>query len=190
MDAGLLSPLLLCNYRVFCCCNNDSGEGVKLENECRRGSGILGVYANGAAGRGEAGRKRRGRKGREPPFIHHMVQPRVDSRHFRNLTTTPKLAANHNSSTWCRFGDYILRWDSLLKSPPQFGGRPPQQCVKGKSAQVSEDGGFLRGSVLLRACYWRENLLLASFFLQEARANYAKVKLLGVGSSTGATLWR
>lgn len=72
-------------------------------------------------GGGRLGGRGGGRKGREPPFIHHMVQPRVDSRHFRNLTTTPKLAANHNSSTWCRFGDYILRWNSFFKSPPQFG---------------------------------------------------------------------
>lgn len=28
--------------------------------------------------------------------------------------------------------------------------------VNGKSAQVSEDGGFLEGSVLLRACNWQE----------------------------------
>lgn len=53
---------------------------------------------------------------------------------------------------------------------------------------MSEDGGFLRGSVLLRACYGRENLLLALFF-QEARVNYAKVKLLGVVSNAGATLF-
>ena len=41
--------------------------------------------------------------GWEPPFIHHMVKPRVYSRHFRNLTTIPKLLANHNSSTWLCF---------------------------------------------------------------------------------------
>lgn len=38
--------------------------------------------------------------GWEPPFIHHMVTPRLRSRHFRNLTTIHKLLASHNSSTW------------------------------------------------------------------------------------------
>lgn len=44
--------------------------------------------------------------GWEPPFIHHMVKPRAYSRHFRNLTTIPKLVANQNSSTWLHFLDY------------------------------------------------------------------------------------
>lgn len=55
--------------------------------------------------------------GWEPPFIHHMVKPRVYSRHFRNLTTIPKLLANHNSSTWlCFLGLYVLAATLSAKS--------------------------------------------------------------------------
>ncbi len=59
--------------------------------------------------------------GWEPPFIHHMVKPRLYSRHFRNLTTIPKLLADHNSSTWmCFFGLYVLGCYSICEvlSPP------------------------------------------------------------------------
>lgn len=71
--------------------------------------------------------------GWEPPFIHHMVKPRVYSRHFRNLTTTLKLLANHNRSTWLCFLDYPP-WPELsfVKSFPlfsQFRADPPKACA-------------------------------------------------------------
>lgn len=97
--------------------------------------------------------------GWEPPFIHHMVKPRVYSRHFRNLTTIPKLIANHNSSTWlCFLGLYVLAVTHFVKSFSflSFADPPETVWVNGKSAQVSEDGGFLEAGVLLRACYWQE----------------------------------
>lgn len=85
--------------------------------------------------------------GWEPPFIHHMVKPRVYSRHFRNLTTIPKLVANHNSSTWlCTF--LITRLSSYSTREVWFLSPVLQLSQKlweyGKSEQVSEDGGFFR----------------------------------------------
>ena len=85
--------------------------------------------------------------GWEPPFIHHMVKPRVYSRHFRNLTTIPKLLANHNSSTWlCFLG--IIRLSCYSFSEVFFFSssvfffffcKMPSETVwvNGKSAQVS-----------------------------------------------------
>lgn len=88
--------------------------------------------------------------GWEPPFIHHMVKPRLNSRHFRNLTTTPKLLANHNRSTWLRFSDYPPERElSFVSSlPPVFSHSFTETHLRkratetGKSTQVSEDGGF------------------------------------------------
>lgn len=114
--------------------------------------------------------------GWEPPFIHHMVKLRLNSRHFRNLTTTPKLLANHNRSTWLRFLDYPpgCELSSSSSLPPHpichyslTETHQRKRATKtGKSTQVSEDGGFFFFflTVLLLAWLSARNLLLAFFF--------------------------
>lgn len=113
--------------------------------------------------------------GWEPPFIHHMVKPRLNSRHFRNLTTTPKLLANHNRSTWLRFSDYPPERElSFVSSLPTVFSHSftethlrKRATKTGKSTQVSEDGGFFFFlTVLLLAWLSARNLLLA-FFIRE-----------------------
>lgn len=57
------------------------------------------------------------------------------------------------------FGLYALAVTQFVKSFSfflSFADTPETVWVNGKSEQVSEDGGFLEGSVLLRACYWQE----------------------------------
>lgn len=82
---------------------------------------------------------------REPPFIHHMVKSRVRSRHFHNFTTIHKLLPNQNSSTrGCVIIIIYFATTQFTSLWFSFVGVPGAVTVNGKSAVVSEDGGFQR----------------------------------------------
>lgn len=115
------------------CCNScvwlAEGQDRKWLIYANEGVGVVDIYV--------------GR--REPPFIHHMVKSRVRSRHFHNFTTIHKLLPNQNSSTrGCVIIIIYFATTQFTSLWFSFVGVPGAVTVNGKSAVVSEDGGFQR----------------------------------------------